>query len=1119
MKSKEELKRLFENGDIPKQEEFWEWQESYWHKDEQLPVDQLDYDFSQKADLVDGKVPASQLPSYVHDILEFDSVESLPNPGEKGKIYLTKNNNIQLRWSGSEYIQISLGKDLMTTNTYQEVTGTKRFFNAGNSVNDLNLQLWGKNGAKAGVFFYSEGMDTAQINFDGYFNFKNQNDDGYRNIKSAGFIKDGYNNGFILLAGGGHVPISEFITNSDFNTQLSLAHKIDSTGNIHNGSSDRSNKSWFDYNWANAGAAGSVINFSGLNGAYSTEIFSDYQTGTVIGMRTRNGDEGVWNEPAFLWHDKNLNPDALVPYDNATKDINLAAKKITFAENGNIIKKQNNIQIADKVYQNYYDAGVHNGILSVKFPEVNPNPTMLTVDINIYGYGSRYLGKLTVSFYKYLGGIIANGSNAVWEVTDNFPATLVRAGMKGDGYISILLGEPNTAWGEYFSLEVSKVKTQYGEWNRDWTQDWFDVFENNISDYTTLIDIPSDVVATRSWIEDNLEDNYWKKNDISSTYWGLDSDRPIALLNNNMAQAVYAKEWLASDNYLDSTLIPTNGIYSKGNIKTLNYGSAIEWAIAYNWTQNEGATTNWVNQNYISKTHPANNVTSANIGNWLSYTNHNYNMSIQPDQVVNNEFQTGFGSWNNNGGGAGGYMDYIHFGGYSDSSGGNQNLIAFRKNGPGLRQFQNTKGSPSIYGANGSYVDYWHTGNFDPANYVTQLNLDNQLDKYIPLAGTNSFTGVLQDPNYNFQFGKHDDYEALIRISDQNNANFGNASFQLYGNVEEGFGVNYTNDDYSSSISLSTSHLVFTVDNFNNNNTIQLLLEENGFYAGSYINPISDTHFVQKKYIVDNFVTSSQLSNCVTLNTPQTIMAEKTFMDIVNVQNGIQQYNLKYNDKNIIWTSREYPHIGIAYYQGTGHPYGEGWGFYSSNEVKVHITYNSGLITTLNYGNSAQWIQAYNWGNHASAGYAQAWENASAIGFESGNPEQPYIYHNIDGPKFLATTDWVHSKDYTTPAFVEESINAVSIEITDPNYPIYATNKFVTIIITDEFTSEYIDWEMLNPEQNITVINTGIHTIDLNFEGKTFDRLEERETSEYYINKDRKLIKKANYKETAVLIS
>lgn len=36
MKTKEELKLYFENGDIPRQEDFWAWQDSYWHKDEKL---------------------------------------------------------------------------------------------------------------------------------------------------------------------------------------------------------------------------------------------------------------------------------------------------------------------------------------------------------------------------------------------------------------------------------------------------------------------------------------------------------------------------------------------------------------------------------------------------------------------------------------------------------------------------------------------------------------------------------------------------------------------------------------------------------------------------------------------------------------------------------------------------------------------------------------------------------------------------------------------------------------------------------------------------------------------------------------------------------------------------
>jgi len=109
MKTKQELKKYFENGDIPVQEEFWEWQESYWHKDEKIPSDKLEYDFSKKADLIGGKVPASQLPSYVDDVLEFGSLINLPQFGESGKIYITIDTNRLYRWTGTQYIDITQG--------------------------------------------------------------------------------------------------------------------------------------------------------------------------------------------------------------------------------------------------------------------------------------------------------------------------------------------------------------------------------------------------------------------------------------------------------------------------------------------------------------------------------------------------------------------------------------------------------------------------------------------------------------------------------------------------------------------------------------------------------------------------------------------------------------------------------------------------------------------------------------------------------------------------------------------------------------------------------------------------------------------------------------------------
>lgn len=60
-----------------------------------------------KADLENGKVPASQLPSYVDDVLEYASVGVMPRPGESGKIYIALDTNLQYRWSGTKYVEIS----------------------------------------------------------------------------------------------------------------------------------------------------------------------------------------------------------------------------------------------------------------------------------------------------------------------------------------------------------------------------------------------------------------------------------------------------------------------------------------------------------------------------------------------------------------------------------------------------------------------------------------------------------------------------------------------------------------------------------------------------------------------------------------------------------------------------------------------------------------------------------------------------------------------------------------------------------------------------------------------------------------------------------------------------
>ncbi|EHM7983028.1 PKD domain-containing protein [Elizabethkingia anophelis] len=57
MTSKTELKSYFENGDIPNQEQFWAWMDSYWHKEETIDPNAVQYTNTQPTVYKVGGVP------------------------------------------------------------------------------------------------------------------------------------------------------------------------------------------------------------------------------------------------------------------------------------------------------------------------------------------------------------------------------------------------------------------------------------------------------------------------------------------------------------------------------------------------------------------------------------------------------------------------------------------------------------------------------------------------------------------------------------------------------------------------------------------------------------------------------------------------------------------------------------------------------------------------------------------------------------------------------------------------------------------------------------------------------------------------------------------------------
>jgi len=64
-----------------------------------------------------GKILSTQLPSFVDDILEFDSITNFPQTGEDSKIYIAKDSNRTYRWSGTLYVEISSSLALGETST------------------------------------------------------------------------------------------------------------------------------------------------------------------------------------------------------------------------------------------------------------------------------------------------------------------------------------------------------------------------------------------------------------------------------------------------------------------------------------------------------------------------------------------------------------------------------------------------------------------------------------------------------------------------------------------------------------------------------------------------------------------------------------------------------------------------------------------------------------------------------------------------------------------------------------------------------------------------------------------------------------------------------------------
>lgn len=102
---------------------------------------ETDTKLGKKANLVDWKIPASELPSYVDDVVEASNQASLPATWEAGKIYITTDNNKVFRRSGTAYLEIVASPG--STDAVPE-GATNKYFTEARAKSALATELAGK---------------------------------------------------------------------------------------------------------------------------------------------------------------------------------------------------------------------------------------------------------------------------------------------------------------------------------------------------------------------------------------------------------------------------------------------------------------------------------------------------------------------------------------------------------------------------------------------------------------------------------------------------------------------------------------------------------------------------------------------------------------------------------------------------------------------------------------------------------------------------------------------------------------------------------------------------------------------------------------------------------------
>lgn len=168
------------------------------------------------ATLVDGKVPAAQLPSYVDDVLEYANLAGFPVSGETGKIYVAIDTRKTFRWTGSAYVEISpsdvnsvAGKTGIVTLVKADVglSNVDNTTDAGKPVSTAQATAIALKANSAIEAFIAPTLLNSWVNYGGAYETPGYYKDNFGIVHLRGLVKSGTLSVAIFQLPAGYRPL------------------------------------------------------------------------------------------------------------------------------------------------------------------------------------------------------------------------------------------------------------------------------------------------------------------------------------------------------------------------------------------------------------------------------------------------------------------------------------------------------------------------------------------------------------------------------------------------------------------------------------------------------------------------------------------------------------------------------------------------------------------------------------------------------------------------------------------------------------------------------------------------------------------------------------------------